>query len=246
MYAPQENILNASQEFNKSLEGKIYHLAPMPNFKHHMNALIALCVSQHYLGVTTATAHYLRAKSLNSYTVKIPSYADGFGYIEPVLYPGEKIEKIELFVNDSCELRVCNPEGNKIYLYSDTYIPTSLFGLIRPELEITISNIMYPTEKRLVWIDGLYLQPKERGTFFRLADDVTGEIFPDLRDSDSGPSSETENTTENTPIKPKNENEKNLQCPICLEYSIFLDRGLCSQGHTYPILNSVLNSGTKF
>ncbi len=213
MQSSQENIISIS-EFNKFLEGKIYRLAPMINFKYHTNAIIALCADEQYLGVATATSHYLYAKSLNSYTVRLPLTADGFGYIEPLVYPGEKIEKIELFIDDSCKIRINNPEGNKIYLYPDAYTPTSGFGAMRPELEITFNNIKYPTEKRLIWIDWLYLQGSERTAFFGLVEDVPT-------------SSGTNNTNA---IK---ETEKNMLCPICSEYSIFLDRGLCSQGHTY-------------
>lgn len=240
----QDRLITSARDFTKSLEGKIYRLAPMPNFKHHLNALIALCVSQQYEGVTTATAHYLRAKSLNSYTVKIPKAADGFGYIEPVLYPGEKIQKIQLFVNDSCAVSINYPEGNKIYLYPDTYIPATLFSYMPVEIEVTIANMMYSTEKRLVWIDGLYLQPKERDTFFRLATDVTAQVFPELQ-------ANSEETEENIDIEANSNSdssydsglnpsaektaEKVLQCPICSEYSIFLDRGLCPQGHSFSI-----------
>ena len=61
MQSSQENIISIS-EFNKFLEGKIYRLAPMINFKYHTNAIIALCADEQYLGVATATSHYLYAK----------------------------------------------------------------------------------------------------------------------------------------------------------------------------------------
>lgn len=41
----QDQLLTSAREFTKSLEGKIYRLAPMFNFRHYLNALIALCVS---------------------------------------------------------------------------------------------------------------------------------------------------------------------------------------------------------
>lgn len=121
-------------------------------------------------------------------------------------------------------------------MYPDTYIPATLFSYMPMELKVTIANMMYSTEKRLVWIDGLYLQPKERDTFFRLVIDVTHVLNVPRETPESIAEIQCESESNSSVNSETNSGTKKiLQCPICSEYSIFLDRGLCPQGHFFPL-----------
>lgn len=223
--------MNATaREFTESLSGKIYRLAPMPNFKQHMHALMALIIDSNMIGIATATAGYMIARTTTTYTFKVPFAADGIGYIEPLVYPGEEIEYVSLISNGTPVARVVQPKTQKIYFYQDTYIPIVGFNGAPLYIEVKFKNMRYSPEKRIVWIECVYLQNEQRADFINIRMPLVElpatyslNVDADSQDSTNNPQDSPQDST------------KKYFCPECGSATLFLERGLCVNEHTWVI-----------
>ncbi len=194
---------------------EIYRMAPMPAIKRSMDAIMVLCMSTKYRGVSVPVPVKLRAKSLNTYTASISSMTDGIGYIEPVLFPNESVESVSLVLDGVIDKTIRNPPNSKIHLFDELFVPISSDYRTR-EIEISFRNLHYAPNSRILWIEGLYLQHLEHEQF------INGvQLFSDERNKE-------ERNKEDTSTKKYN-------CPECGEPTMFLDRGLCMNGHKFLV-----------